>query len=230
MLLLSVFTGCSSSVNDVSGDVTVGWENGVITMNGKSTPITSYSGYQATIENGGGGLTYQMTLDSAKDVTNITANTQQILEENMDKYKGKYYYTEYLGTEFTMAASLGNDNWSVIKCGTGSLPATTIAAYASDYADTIRLTNAQVYVDFGSFIFGNAYDAVTVRNDCALISGVAKVSIGTKDCPNAITVTQGKKEYQVMKGSSSKYDYYMYDGYLIQLAAGLDFSSYIQFK
>ena len=33
-----------------------------------------------------------------------------------------------------------------------------------------------------------------------------------------------------MKGSSSKYDYYTYEGYLIQLGAGLDITQYITFK
>jgi hypothetical protein len=148
----------------------------------------------------------------------------------MDKYKGKFYYSEYLGSKFTMAKDLGNDNWSVCQVVTQGLSTSVIAVYASDYIDSIPLTNAQVYCDFGDFVFGNEYSAVTVRTDCALINGVAKVSLGTYNTTTSVSITQDNKEYQLMKGSSSKYDYYTYNGYLIQLAAGLDISQYITFK
>lgn len=222
-------TGCSSSVSPTS-DITVGWENGVISIGGKATSLTSYSGYEATIEGGNAGLTYNFSLDNATDVTNLSVNVQGIMEENMDKYKGKYYYTEYLGSSLTMADSLGNDMWEVCQVLTNDLAANMVATYASDYMDTVKLTNGQVYVDFGKFTFGNQYDQVTVRNDCALISGIAKVSNGTYDCTQTVSVTQNNKEYQLMKGSSSKYDYYTYEGYLIQLGAGLDITQYITFK
>lgn len=222
-------TGCSSSVSPTS-DITVGWENGVISIGGKATALTSYSGYEATIENGNAGLTYNFSLDNATDVTNLSVNVQGIMEENMDKYKGKYYYTEYLGSSLTMADSLGDDMWEVCQVLTNDLAANMVANYASDYMDTVKLTNGQVYVDFGKFTFGNQYDQVTVRSDCALISGIAKVSNGTYDCTQTVSVTQNNKEYQLMKGSSSKYDYYTYEGYLIQLGAGLDITQYITFK
>lgn len=229
MICVLCLTACSSK-SDPTSDITVGWENGVISINDKDTALTSYSGNQADIENGASGLTFHFMLDSATDVTNLTINTQGIMEENMDKYKGKYYYTEYLGSELTMAKSLGNDNWLVCQVLTNDLSAAMVANYASDYMDSIALTNGQVYVDFGDFLFGNEYDTVTVRTDCALITGIAKVSLGTYDCTQTVSVTQNNKEYQLMKGSSSKYDYYTYNGYLIQLAAGLDINQYITFK
>lgn len=229
MTCVLCLTGCSSNVSPTS-DITVGWENGVISIGGKATSLTSYSGYEATIEGGNGGLDYQFSLDNATDVTNLSVNVQGIMEENMDKYKGKYYYTEYLGSSLTMADSLGNDMWKVCQVITNDLAATMVATYASDYMDSVQLTNGQVYVDFGKFTFGNQYDQVTVRSDCALISGIAKVSNGTYDCTQTVSVTQNNKEYQLMKGSSSKYDYYTYEGYLIQLGAGLDITQYITFK
>ena len=228
LLCVLCLTGCSS-VNP-SSDVTVGWDNGVITYNGKSTALTEYKGYEATITNGGAGLSYRLSLDSATDVTNISVNYQGIVEENMDKYKGKFYYTEYLGSSFTMAKDLGNDNWGICQVITKGNSANMIATYASNYLDDIPLTNGQVYVDFGSFKFGTEWDTVVVRNDCALIAGTAKVSNGTYDCTQTVSVIQGNKEYQLMKGSSTKYDYYTYDGYLIQLSAGLDITQYITFK
>lgn len=229
MTCVLCLTGCSNKVSPTS-DITVGWENGVISIGGKATALTSYSGYDAIIENGNAGLTYNFALDNATDVTNLSVNVQGIMEENMDKYKGKYYYTEYLGSSLTMAKSLGNDTWEVCQVLTNDLAAAMVANYASEYMDSISLTEGQVYVDFGKFVFGNPYDQVTVRTDCALISGIAKVSNGTYDCTQTVSVTQNNKEYQLMKGSSSKYDYYTYEGYLIQLGAGLDITQYITFK
>lgn len=229
LLCVLLLTGCSSKT-DPTSDLTVSWNNGVIQINGKDTALTSYCGYAASIAGGQGGIDYNFSLDTATDVTNISVNVQGVLEENMEKHKGKFYYTEYLGSKFTMAQPLGNDNWMICEVLTNGLTASMVAAYASDYMDTISLTNGQVYVDFGSFKFGNDFDVVTVRTDCALIQGVAKVSQGTYDCTQTVSVMQNNKEYQLMKGSSSKYDYYTYDGYVIQLAAGLDVGQYITFK
>lgn len=230
ILLLCVLclTGCSSTV-DPTSDVTVTWNNGVIEYKGKDTGLTEYSGYEASIENGGGGLSYRISLDSAKDVTNISVNTQGILEENMDTYKGMFYYTEYLGSEFTAARNISGEDWAVCQVLTNDLTPATIANYAYEYLTSVPLTNGQVYVDFGDFTFGNDYDAVIVRTDCALIYGTAKVSAGTYDTTTTVSIMQDNKEYQLQKGSSSKYDYYVYDGYVIQVAAGLDVSSYITF-
>ena len=227
-LLLTLLTGCSSK-QDVTKDITVGWESGVIKFGDEATDLDSYTGYEAIITEGKGGLTYNFMLDNAKDVTNISINTQGILEEDMDEYKGKFYYTEYLGSKLTMAKRLEGDDWIVCQVITDGQAPTAVAAYASEYIDQMRMTNAQVYVDFGSFKFGTPYDVVTVRQDCALITGIAKVSQGTFECNTPVTIVQSDKEYQLMKGSSAKYDYYTYDGYLIQVAAGLDVGTYITF-
>lgn len=229
-LLLVLLTGCSKGNDNVDDDVTVKWDNGVIYMNGKATEVTSYNGFSATIGKGNLDLTYEFFLDNAKDVTNLNVNTQQILEENMDKVKGKFYYTEYLGSKLTMADNVGNDNWIVCQAYTDGNPTPTVANFVSNYIDMIQLTNKQVYVDFGEFKFGNTYDVVEVRPDGAIINGVAKVSTDDKNCVEPITIIQNDKEYQVTKRSSSKYDYYSYDGYTITIAAGLDINEYIIFK
>ena len=231
ILLLSLvcLTGCSSSV-DPSGDVTVKWENGTMSCNGKTFAVESFNGYSAVTSNGQGGLQYNLSIDSAKDVTNISVNAQGILEENMDKYKDCFYYSEYLGSKATMAKNVGPDTWYVCQAITNGTAVNLVATYMEEYISSVPLTNGQVYVDFGSFTFGNAYDVVEIRTDCALISGVAKVSQGTYDCQTPVSVVQDNKEYQLMKGSSAKYDYYLYDGFLIQLSGGLDISNYIKFN
>jgi hypothetical protein len=230
MLCVLFLTACSSSQNNITSDVTVKWDNGVIYINGKATPITDYKGYEASVSNGSGGLSYIFTLDNAIDATNLAVNMQGIEEVNMTSFKGKLYYTEYLGSMFTMAQKLSGDDWIVCQANTNGLPDTTVANYASNYIDDMKLTNGQVYVDFGDFTFGDSYDAVEVRSDCALIYGVAKVSLGTFNTTSTVSIIQGEKEYQLQKGSSSKYDYYVYGDYVIQLASGLDVGTYITFK
>lgn len=230
LLLLAVcLTGCSNGV-DPTKDVTIKWENGVTSYNGTTFTVDSYNGYSASVTNGSGGLDYTLSIDSAKDVTNLTVNYSAVEEENMNKYKEGFYFSEYLGSRLTYAREIADDTWSVCQVVTRGTDLALAANYAELYVSSVPLTNGQVYVDFGDFIFGNQYDVVEVRPDCALITGIAKVSVDTHDCSTPITVVQDKKEYQLMKGSSAKYDYYQYGDYLIQLSGGLDISQYIKFK
>lgn len=231
ILLLSLIclTGCSK--NDPNAPITLKWKDGAVTFGGDQIYFTEYTGNECVIEAGQGGYKWVLRIEDAKDVTTLPSNSMGILEENMDTFKKKFYYTQYLGTQFTMASSIGDDMWAV--CETiieRETNAATIAAYASDYIDMIPLTYNQVYVDFGGFIFGTEYDTVKVRPDCALISGIIKVSADPHDCTEPYTVIQDEKEYQLMKSSGAKYDYYTYDGFTIQIAAGLNISDYIKFK
>lgn len=229
LLLAICLTGCSSKSNPAK-DVTIKWDNGKMSYNGVEFVVDSYTGYAATVENGQGMLSYRLTIDSATDVTSITVNTALIEEEKMTKFKGGFYYAEYLGSRLTYAKEIGKDTWAVCQVTTNGTDLSLSATYAEQYVSSVPLTNGQVYVDFGDFIFGTAYDSVEVRPNCALISGVAKVSQDTHECNTPVTVVQNNKEYQLMKGSSAKYDYYQYGGYLIQLSGGLDISNYIKFK
>lgn len=228
-LLLVCLMGCSKT--DPNEPITVKWENGTTTINGNQVYFTEYSGTNATIEAGQGGYDWYLAIDTAKDVTSITVNNQGIQEENMDTFKKKFYYTEYLNTQFTMAANIGVDTWAICKTYTerNSEPNVT-AAYASEYIDLIPLTYNQVKVDFGSFIFSSEYDTVIVRPSCALVSGVIKVSADAHACSESYTIIQNDKEYQLMRDCGKKYDYYTYDGLTIQILAGMDISEYITFK
>ncbi len=230
LVLSTILMGCSSGTTDVNKDVTVKWENGIIKFGNNESPVTSYKGWTATIEGGNGGLDYTIQLDTARDVTNITLNTQGVDQQYMDTMKGKYYYSEYLGSKLTMAMNIKDDDWMVCQVLTRGNADTVVANYVSDYMDTLVMTNGQVYVDFGPFTFGNDYDQVEVRPDCALIHAVAKVSQDYVDATTPEMIMQGDKEYSVMKTSSAKYDYYVYEGYTIQLAAGLSFANYITFN
>lgn len=223
-----LLAGCSNA--DPSGDLTVKWENGAISAGGKVVPYSSYKGYEATISTPN--INFTFCIEETNDLTQMTVNQQAIAETDMETYQGMKGYEEFLGTKYTLCKNVGGNTWFVGQATSDDRNLTeTMKAQLAAYLKDVTLTNGQVYVDFGSFKFGNTYDVVEVRPDCALIIGVAKVSQGTNElCTTPITIQQGNKEYQLVKGSSAKYDYYMYDGYLIQIAIGMDINNYITFK
>ena len=147
----------------------------------------------------------------------------------MDKYKGCFSFQEYLGSQTTMAKSLGNDYWAVIRGQGSGGNYNMVQVNMYNNIESTPLTNGQVYVKYDGFTFGSEYDSVIVRPDCALITGLIKVSAGSYNTTDTVSVVQGKKEYQLQHGASQKYDYYVYNGMLIQIAKGLDLSSYIKF-
>ena len=229
LALVLCLTGCSSNAGP-EDDVTFKFENGSITYGGKPVTFTEYKGYEAVVEGGTGGVDYTLILEAGNDITSISVNTQSILEENMDNYKGKLYYTEYLGSKITMAEQVDENYIEICQAYVKDIDPGLAATYCASYIDDIPLTNGKIKVDCGDFIVGNDYDAFVVRPDHVIIPSMLKVSVGTYNCSETVTIVQNNKEYQVQKGSSSKYDYYQYGEYLIQLASGLDFSSYITFK
>lgn len=229
MILSGTLVGCSKSA-DPTQNVTVKWENNVISYKGTPMNVSSFSGSKATLEKGG--TTYNLMLDQAKDYTSISVNTQSITEENMDKYKDAVYYTEYLGSDYTMARKINDDYIGVVQCIVNGIPTTTLNQEAYSMLTTTPLTDKYVYVDFGDFTFGTGYDEVEVRPDCALISGVVKISktAPKSECTEDYVITQNNKQYQLKKGSSKKMDYYTYNDFTIQCTQGTSPETYIQFK
>lgn len=230
MSVILLLTGCSEY--DPNGNVTVGWENGEILYDGKPTGLTEYYGNTARVEGGQGGLTYEFSLDTdTVTVENISCNTQGILETDMTKYKGKWYYSEYLGSKMTMASEVAESTFMVCQVYVGQQSSDLVATYASNYLDAFRLTNGYVFVDFGPLVFGSGYDIVKVTNQGASISGVAKVTYESKGCDTPYTLqVDDKTSVNLMMKETEKYVYYEYEGYCIQLSKGLDLNTYVKFK
>jgi hypothetical protein len=206
----------------------MGWDNGAITYKGKDTGLTEYTGSTATAEMGSGGLTYNFSLDTdCASVVNITPNNQGVEEADMDKYKGMYYYQEYLGTKFTGAIEVADNAYSVCQVYLEGLNAELVAKYVKEYLDSFYMTNGSFYVDFGSFTFGTGYDQIKLTSSGASITGTIKVTQDTKGATTPYTFTQGDKTYNMNMTSTDKYDYYEYDGFLIQIAKGISIEEYI---
>lgn len=231
ILFLSIvllLTGCSKY--DPTKEVNVGWADGKITYNGKPTELTMYAGNVAEAMAGNGGQDYFFTYEpGAADASNITANTQGVLVQDMVKFNGKLYYTEYLDSKFTMAQELAENTFQICQVMLSSTKDLT-AKYASDYLDSFCLTGINYKVDFGDFYFGSGYEMPKITNSGASISGIAKVSKDSKGASEPYDFIQGNDTYPMMYMTTGKYDYYEYNGFLIQVASGISLSDYITMK
>ena len=223
-------TGCSSGY-DPTKTVIMGWDNGAITYNGKPTELTEYKGINATVQSAVS--EYYFTLSSnCVSVVNITENYQDIQEDAMTKFEGKWYYLEYLGSKLTMAKNLGQGYYQVCQADVNGNEPGLIAKYASGYLDSFVLTENPYKIDFGTFLFGSDWDTPKMTNSACSITGTCKVSLDGHGCstPVQITSDDGKKVKDVMMDSGDKYDYYEIDGYTVQIAKGLNIQDYIHIK
>lgn len=228
ILIVLLLTGCSSY--DPAKEVKVGWSDYHITYNGKPTELTEYTGYQAKVEFGNGGQDYNFLFEpSTADASNISSNTQGIMLSDMNKFKGKWYYTEFMGSKFTMAQNIADNTFQTCQVVLSSTVELT-AKYASDYMDTFCLTEVNYRVDFGDFYFGSGYEMPKITQSGASISGIAKVSVDSKGASEPYEFIQGNKTYSMMRMSTEKYDYYEYNGFLIQVASGINLGDYITMK
>lgn len=237
VLVLSVFglVGCGDKVaTGPTDDVVVKWNGATIEYGGNVLTLSSIkSGYaevSSDISADGNGYTFM--LDSAKDVTNITVNTQGVLQENMDKYKDMFYYTEYLNSKCTGAFNIQDDYWAVGQCAnTMGLAAGLLATNIYNQLTVIPLTNGALYVDCGGmFTFGDEWSDVELRPEKCLIPGIIQVLPGTKAEPTGeTTIMQGDKAFTLGTFSTESFDYYTYGGFTIQAAKGVNITTYIKF-
>lgn len=229
LLLLTVIAGCGASY-DITKDITIEWDNGPM-YKGKAIPTTLYRGYEATIEAGNGGLTYNFTLETdCVDPADITVNTQHIETANMDKYKDLYYYTEYLGSKLTAIKKVDDKAYLVCQTFTNGLSPQLIAQYIAEYAKAIPVTNGCIIVDYGTFTFGTGFELLNVKHDYVTITGTAKVSVGSRGGSETYTWMQGDKQFSCKVLRDKKYDFYDLDGYTIQLAKGVPLETYVVHK
>jgi hypothetical protein len=224
-----LLTGCSSY--DPTANITVGWEDGKITYKGKDTGLTEYKGYEATADRNGEVYHFILNTDTAT-AANISVNYQGVEEANMDKLKGKFYYTEYMGTKLTMAHKVADKTFTVGQVGLVSSTKELAATFMSDYMDSFRLTNGYSMCDFGPFIFGSGYENVKVTTDGASIPATAKVTKSSVGCdvPMEVVIDEKGKTMSMMTKETEGYTYYEYEGFTIQLVKGLQFSTYVKIK
>lgn len=233
--LLVTICGCGGKSADPTGALTLTWDGYSLSYDGNPLSISEHKGSVVSIgpEVGTGGLSYNVMLDSSKDVTNITVNTQGILEENMEKLKDMFYYSEYLGSRATGAMPLGNEYWAVCQCSTQDTPMSLVAQNMLDYVTTIPLTDKVLYVNCGDkFTFGNEWYETIARPGKCLIKDVIQVLPG-QVLDNMEPYTFYAEDGSTRSGSfgeTASYDYYYYEGFTIQCAKGVTVTEYVKFK
>lgn len=228
-MLCATLVGCSSTVGP-HDPVTVTWENGVIKYGSTTLSVDSWNGRQA-VATTATGSTVTMQMEEVKDLGWLEWNTQGIEEMSMNDYKKAKWYSEYLDTKITVAYPIIAGEcyaagWAAV---TGNVNADVAVVY--DMLSSIPWTDGGITVDFGEFTLSEPYSEVNVRPDAVVVTGIVKVSQGANDkCTNPYIVTGSKGEYTLYMYSDSKYSYYSYNGFLIQMGLGLSLEDYIHFK
>lgn len=235
-LMIFSVVGCGSkAAADPAAPVTLDWDGYALSYDGKVLNISEHKGASVSIDSsvGMGGLLYSVMLDTSKDVTNISANTQGILEENMDKLKDMFYYGEYNGTVVTGAKNIGGTYWAVGTTATLGNPMPLVAEHIYNYLDTIPLTDKGLYVNVADkFTFGNEWYDTVARPDKVLVKDIIQVLPGQVH-PKMDAYTFYKEDGTAVSGmfaETEAYAYYYYDGFTIQCAKGVNFSDFVKFK
>lgn len=236
VLMVVSIVGCggSKSAADPGESVTLSWNGYALSFDGNALNISEHKGNEVIIDSaiGANGMYYSIALDMSKDVTNLTINNQGILEEDMSKLKGMFYYTEYNNTIMTSAMNLGGEYWGTCRSNVGAA-VLLVAECMLKYLTTIPLTDNTLYVDCGGkFIFGSEWYPTIARPDKILVTEVIQVLPGQVH-PQMESYTFYKEDGTALAGmfaSTDSYDYYYYDGFTIQCAKGVNLSDFIKFK
>jgi len=196
--------------------------------------LTRHSGRNIIISEdiGPNGCYMDITVDQAKDITNITVNTQKILEENMDQFKDMYYYTEFLGTKMTCVLPLGNEYYSVCQAAVDGQSTAYMAQVIYDYLQDYPVTDNVLKIDCGTFLFGSEWYTTYADSERAYIEDLCQVFPHEimEGAPEPCTVTDSKGMSKSAKVfSTAAYVYYIIDGYTIQCVPSFNISDVIAF-
>jgi len=221
MLCVVGLVGCSSK------SVEVRWDNGVITSNGVTIDVDTYTGTSAYKDYGDARVSYY-SCDGPDDCIH---NILGIAKDIMTPYdKGCYYYTAYFDTTMAMYAPFG-DYWNE-----GMLSSDENSGYAvGTMAEIMRPVLQSLPLDGsleqlninGDVLLNTSAYTFNATKSYVEIEGFLKV--GTN--PGIVTLTQTVVigDVTVAKESTTKFDYYQYGNTLIEAAAGIDISPYITF-
>lgn len=215
--------GCSKEQK-----IDVRWDYGVLSNNGVVFEVDSYRGYEAskTIDDEVWINYYPCT--GPNDCThNLLGISADVMSDYTD---GSKYYTAYFDTNLALYVPWG-ETWNE---GLISVPEN------SGYSVGTMLE--LMYPNLKAMPLNSGLECITINNsvqlltvgrsfearkDCVVIPGFVK--IGTNDGSVTMSESVVIGEATVGKMNSTKYDYYQYGDVLIQAAAGIDISQYVQF-
>lgn len=215
--------GCSSS------ESTVQWIGGEIINGSKVLSVTEYAGTEATtIIDNVGTIKYYLC-NTMDDCDHNKASTSI---DDMTDFKGKSkYYTMYHGTEIFLYVPYGKafieSHMELVDVGVMSVEQAVEMMY--NESKRLYIGDEVKTINFDDIVEINVANRVfAVRKDEAIIPGLLRVKKDTGEITATEHVTIDKKS--VGKTSSTKYDYYQYNGIIIQAAIGSDPSTLFTLK
>ena len=222
--------GCSKKENIAS-------DGNAIYCSGKATSITEHKGYEAVRDLGEGGkITYYMC--EVPKIDECTHNTAGVLEESMGTVKEAKYFIKNAEKLFnvkknTLLMYYPYNNYYI----EGNAIIDDTSAYSTQqvvnmmYEDMSKLvlSNDIKKVSFADKVEINIGDwDIKIRPDEIVIPGLLRIKLDDKSVIATSQTTIQKKN--VGKASNEKYDYYQYDGILIQVAIGTDIDELLILK
>lgn len=215
--------GCSKKENIAS-------DGNAIYCSGKATSITEHKGYEAVRDLGEGGkITYYMC--EVPKIDECTHNTAGVLEESMGTVKEAKYYTLYLDSYIYMYYPYNNYyiEGNAIIDDTSAYSTQQVVNMMYEDMSKLVLSNDIKKVSFADKVEINIGDwDIKIRPDEIVIPGLLRIKLDDKSVIATSQTTIQKKN--VGKASNEKYDYYQYDGILIQVAIGTDIDELLILK
>lgn len=224
LLMLSMsLVGCSKK-ESISSD------GSTVYCNKKATNITEHKGYEAVRDLGTGGkITYYIC--EVPNIDECTHNTAGVLEESMGAIKKAKYYTLYLDSYIYMYYPYDGyyiEGNAIIEDSNSYTTQQVVNIMYEDMSKLI-LSNDMKTVSFAEKVEVNVADwDVRVRTDEIIIPGLLRIKIDDKSVIATSQITIQNKN--VGKASNEKYDYYQYDGILIQVTVGTDINELLTLK
>jgi len=216
-----VLTGC--------GGEKVSWRPGVISCGNKSVAVDEYSKDYAkkTLPDEVGEMKFYLT----NNITDSPNNKLALPEEQMEKYRGCRYYTYALDSDVGLYMKKGK---KFLEGYMTVFPQKTF---------TLEQSLNELYTTMGSLMFYENIKTISLSEKVTLKADVWDWKLRTNEVviPNVLrvkaddgsvtvtdSVTIGKTNLGMK--SSGSYDFYIYDGLIIQVAKGTDLSSVLTIK
>lgn len=241
MLLVStliMITGCGKK--GVDSIVTVSYSDlGEIIVDGKTTTLTKYNGYEAERINPSGEHIL-ITLEQCDDLSQAARNSFSIIQEEMTEYKGDCYaWSMYLGTDNVLyypyfVDKEGLHYWIASECW--NVNTEQAYTYMYDIASNLTMTNNSIEVDLGSMKVTSQWDTINVASATdkdgqrVVVGASLKIIPGeTELCTETTSILQGEEYINLGFFSDDVYQVYTYKGYTIQTLYGINLTDYIEF-
>lgn len=217
VVCVSLLSACSKS----SG---YKWDSGYISGPDGLMDVTEFRGDQAkTTVNG-----FEMSVYYEHRIMYCSHNYQNVQEDKMNTYKKGKYYTSYNDTALTVYYPSG-DGWIEGRLSVEGSSVTDLVAQVYGILSKISLSENITEISIaGVMVLVVDGQSFVMRQNEVIIPQVIRIKENGHDKSMTDMVDIGGVSLAHM--STSDYDYYEYDNYLIQVTKGVDLSMLLKFK